>query len=73
MKTLTGDDAANDGHVFTFTIARGFGSDSWSGMRLVEAAVPGFEDVSGVGDKPTRPNAPTLGVTIGPRMVKLGA
>ncbi len=51
MKTLTGDDATNDGHVFTFTIARGFGSDSWSGMRLVEAAVPGFEDVSGVGDK----------------------
>lgn len=51
MKTLSGNGAANDGHVFTFTVARGFGSDSWSGMRLVEAAVPGFEDVSGVGDK----------------------
>ncbi len=38
------------GKVFSFTIQPGFGSDSWSGMRLVESAVPGFEDVNGVGD-----------------------
>jgi hypothetical protein len=40
----------SSGKVFSFTIQRNFGSESWSGMRLVESAVPGFEDVSGVGD-----------------------
>jgi len=39
-----------NGKVFSFTIQQNFGSDSWSGMRLVESAVPGFQDVSGVGD-----------------------
>jgi hypothetical protein len=39
-----------NGKVFSFTIQRNFGSDSWSGMRLVESAVPGFQDVNGVGD-----------------------
>ncbi len=51
MKTLSGNDPAKDGQVMSFTIERGFGSESWSGMRLVEAALPGFEEVSGVGDK----------------------
>ncbi len=46
MKTLSGNDPAKDGQVLSFTIERGFGSESWSGMRLVEAALPGFEDVS---------------------------
>jgi len=36
--------------VFSFTIQRNFGSDSWSGMRLVESAVPGFHEVTGIGD-----------------------
>jgi hypothetical protein len=45
---LSNTDSA--GKVFSFTIQRNFGSDSWSGMRLVESAVPGFQDVSGVGD-----------------------
>ena len=40
----------SNGKVFSFTIQQNFGSDSWSGMRLVESAVPGFQDVSGVGD-----------------------
>lgn len=39
-----------NGKVFSFTIQRNFGSDSWSGMRLVESAVPGFHDVAGIGD-----------------------
>ena len=51
MKTLSGNDPAKDGQVMSFTIERGFGSESWSGMRLVEAALPGFEDVSSVGDR----------------------
>jgi hypothetical protein len=51
VKTLSGQDPEKDGQVFSFTIERGFGSDSWSGMRLVEAAIPGFEDVNGVGDR----------------------
>jgi hypothetical protein len=51
VKTLSGQDPAKDGQVFSFTIQRGFGSSSWSGMRVVEAALPGFEDVNGVGDQ----------------------
>jgi len=39
-----------DGRVFSFTLQRGVDADAWSGMRLTEAAVPGFEEVSGVGD-----------------------
>jgi hypothetical protein len=50
VKGLTTSNPDANGKVFSFTIQRNFGSDSWSGMRLVESAVPGFEDVSGVGD-----------------------
>jgi hypothetical protein len=39
-----------DGQVFSFTVQRGVDEESWSGMRVTEAAVPGFEEVSGVGD-----------------------
>jgi len=39
-----------DGRVFSFTLQRGVDAEAWSGMRLTEAAVPGFEEVSGVGD-----------------------
>jgi hypothetical protein len=51
VKTLGLSNTDSDGKVFSFTITRNFGSDSWSGMRLVESAVPGFEEVSGVGDR----------------------
>jgi hypothetical protein len=50
MKTLSTTNSGN-GQVFSFTIERGFGGDSWNGMRLVESAVPGFEEVTGVGDR----------------------
>lgn len=39
-----------DGRVFSFTVQRGFNSDSWSGLRLTESAVPGYEEIKGVGD-----------------------
>lgn len=39
-----------DGRVFSFTIEHGADANSWAGMRLTESAVPGFEEVSGVGD-----------------------
>jgi len=50
VKTLGMTQPEKDGQVFSFTLQRNFGSDAWSGMRLTESAVPGFEDVSGVGD-----------------------
>jgi hypothetical protein len=39
-----------NGKVFSFTIQRDFGSSAWSGMHVVEAAIPGSQDVNGVGD-----------------------
>ncbi|MGH9497208.1 MAG: hypothetical protein ACRD3B_19590 [Candidatus Sulfotelmatobacter sp.] len=50
LKGLGLNGGGNDGRVFKFTIERNFGDSAWSGMRLVESATPGFEDVSGVGD-----------------------
>jgi hypothetical protein len=50
VKTLGLTQPVKDGRVFSFTVQRDFGQDSWSGMRLTESAVPGFEEVSGVGD-----------------------
>lgn len=50
VKGLTSSSPDQNGKVFSFTIQQNFGTDSWSGMRLVESAVPGFEDVNGVGD-----------------------
>ena len=50
IKTFGMSQPSQDGRVFSFTVEQGFGADSWSGMRLTESAVPGFEEVSGVGD-----------------------
>ena len=50
VKALGLTQPVKDGRVFSFTVQRDFGQDSWSGMRLTESAVPGFEEVSGVGD-----------------------
>ncbi len=40
-----------DGQVFSFSVQRNAGSDAWAGARLAQAAIPGFEEVSGVGDR----------------------
>ena len=50
VKTLTMIQPVQDGKVFSFTVQSNFGQDSWSGMRLTESAVPGFQEVPGVGD-----------------------
>jgi hypothetical protein len=50
VKTLGLTQPVPDGRVFAFTVQRDFGRDGWSGMRLTESAVPGFEEVPGVGD-----------------------
>lgn len=50
VKTLGLTQPSADGRVFSFTVQNNFGQDSWSGMRLTESAVPGFEEVPGIGD-----------------------
>lgn len=51
VKTLTMTQPVDDGKVFSFTVQRNGGSEAWAGMHLVQAAVPGYEEVSGVGDR----------------------
>lgn len=50
VKTLGLTGPAEDGRVFSFTLQRNAGPEAWSGARVVQAAVPGFEEVPGVGD-----------------------
>jgi hypothetical protein len=50
VKTLGLTQVPQDGRVFSFTVERNFGQDAWNGMRLTESAVPGFEEVPGIGD-----------------------
>lgn len=50
VKTLGLTQPVEDGRVFSFTVQRGAGPESWTGARLAQAAVPGFEEVAGVGD-----------------------
>jgi hypothetical protein len=50
VKTLGMTQPPADGRVFSFTVERGVSADAWAGMRVTEAAVPGFEEVAGVGD-----------------------
>lgn len=50
VKALGMTQPPRDGRVFSFTLQRGVDAEAWSGMRLTEAAVPGFEEVPGVGD-----------------------
>jgi hypothetical protein len=39
-----------DGRVFAFTVDRNFGSGHWGALRTTMSAVPGFDEVGGVGD-----------------------
>lgn len=50
VKTLALTQPVEDGRVFAFTVQRGAGPESWAGARLVQSAVPGFEEVHGTGD-----------------------
>lgn len=40
-----------EGRVFAFTVQRDFGRNNWPAVRATLSAVPGFEDVTGVGDR----------------------
>jgi hypothetical protein len=40
-----------DGKVFSFTVNREYGRRNWSALRATMSVVPGFEDLSGVGDR----------------------
>jgi len=51
VKTLALTQPVEDGQVFSFTVEYNVGSDGWSAARLVQATVPGFEEVKGVGDR----------------------
>lgn len=50
VKSLTMQEPPKDGQVFSFTVDRKAGSDSWTGIRTAMAVVPGFAEVPGVGD-----------------------
>jgi hypothetical protein len=40
-----------DGRVFSFTVQRDFGRGNWNTVRAALSLVPGFEDITGVGDR----------------------
>ncbi len=50
VKTLALTQPVADGKVFSFTVQRSGGSDAWVAMRAEQAALPGYEEVAGVGD-----------------------
>ena len=50
VKTLGLTQPVKDGQVFAFTVERNSGADAWTSMRTVQATIPGFEEVPGVGD-----------------------
>jgi hypothetical protein len=50
VKTLGLTQPVQDGRVFAFTVQRDAGGNSWAGARLAQSAVPGFEEVPGIGD-----------------------
>jgi hypothetical protein len=51
IKSLGLTQPGQEGRVFAFTIQKHFGSENWSSMRTAMAMVPGFEEVTGVGDQ----------------------
>jgi hypothetical protein len=50
IKTFGMQQPAKDGQVFSFTVNRKTGADSWTAMRTSMALIPGFAEVPGVGD-----------------------
>jgi hypothetical protein len=51
VKALGMQEPAKDGQVFSFTVDRDAGADSWAGARAAIAVAPGFAEISGVGDR----------------------
>src|SRR5262245_60879221 len=50
VKSLGLTQADKDGRVFSFTVDNNFHSRNWGPLRATMSVVPGFDDVSGVGD-----------------------
>jgi hypothetical protein len=50
VKSFGLSEADKDGRVFAFTVESNFGSRRWGPLRATLSVVPGFDDVSGVGD-----------------------
>jgi hypothetical protein len=51
MKSLGLSQPDKEGRVFSFTVQRDFGRDNWSTLRATMSVVPGFEEMTGVGDR----------------------
>ena len=51
VKTFGLTQPDKEGRVFAFTVQRDFGRNNWPAVRATMSAVPGFEDVPGVGDR----------------------
>ena len=51
VKSLGLTQADKDGRVFAFTVDNNFHSRNWGPLRATMSVVPGFDDVSGVGDR----------------------
>jgi hypothetical protein len=51
VKSLALSEAAQNGRVFSFNVDPSSGSANWNATRTAMKLVPGFEDISGVGDR----------------------
>jgi hypothetical protein len=51
VKSLTLSQADKEGRVFAFSVEPEFGRENWGTLRTATALVPGFDEVSGVGDR----------------------
>jgi len=50
VKTLAMTQPVEGGQVFSFTVEHNADPNAWLGARTVQAAVPGYEEVPGIGD-----------------------
>jgi hypothetical protein len=51
VKSLGLTQPDKDGRVFSFSVEPNFGRNNWPTLRATMAVVPGFEEVTGVGDR----------------------
>jgi hypothetical protein len=51
VKSLGMTQPDKEGKVFSFTVERDFKPENWTAVRAATAALPGFKDISGVGDR----------------------
>jgi hypothetical protein len=51
VKSIGLTDPEKEGRVFAFTLERDFGRRNWSTTRAALSVVPGFEEMTGIGDR----------------------